>query len=70
MRPSVVKAKLRQNEPVLGIDLHFYDPSVYELTRLVGGRVLLNVALGRYRVPVREERVLMFLDLAGSTSAR
>ena len=40
----------------------------FELTRLVGSRVLLNVALGRYRSPVREERVLMFLDLAGSTS--
>lgn len=42
--------------------------AIYELTRLVGRRVLFNVALGRYRVPVREERVLMFLDLAGSTS--
>ena len=41
---------------------------VFELTRLVGSRVLFNVALGRYRRPVREERVLMFLDLAGSTS--
>jgi class 3 adenylate cyclase len=41
---------------------------IFELTRLVGSRVLFNVALGRYRVPVREERVLMFLDLAGSTS--
>ncbi|WP_065752013.1 adenylate/guanylate cyclase domain-containing protein [Bradyrhizobium paxllaeri] len=42
--------------------------SAYELTRLVGSRVLFNVALGRYRTPVREARVLMFLDLAGSTS--
>jgi class 3 adenylate cyclase len=42
--------------------------AVYELTRLIGSRVLFNVALGRYRTPVREERVLMFLDLAGSTS--
>lgn len=42
--------------------------AVFELTRLVGSRVLFNVALGRYRTPVREERVLMFLDLAGSTS--
>ncbi|CAN7670341.1 adenylate/guanylate cyclase domain-containing protein [Bradyrhizobium sp. LjRoot220] len=42
--------------------------TVFELTRLVGSRVLFNVALGRYRHPVREERVLMFLDLAGSTS--
>ena len=41
---------------------------VFELTRLVGSRVLFNVALGRYRSPVREARVLMFLDLAGSTS--
>jgi class 3 adenylate cyclase len=42
--------------------------SVFELTRLVGSRVLFNVALGRYRIPVREARVLMFLDLAGSTT--
>lgn len=40
----------------------------FELTRLVGSRVLVNVALGRYRQPVREQRALMFLDLAGSTS--
>jgi adenylate cyclase len=42
--------------------------STFELTRLVGSRVLFNVALGRYRRPVREARVLMFLDLAGSTA--
>lgn len=36
MRPSVVKAKLRKNEPVLGVALHFTDPSVYELTSLMG----------------------------------
>jgi adenylate cyclase len=42
--------------------------AAFELTRLVGGRVLINVILGRYRHPTREERVFMFLDLAGSTS--
>jgi adenylate cyclase len=42
--------------------------SIFELTRLIGSRVLFNIALGRYRSPVREARVLMFLDLAGSTS--
>jgi adenylate cyclase len=42
--------------------------SGFELTRLIGSRVLFNIALGRYRSPVREARVLMFLDLAGSTS--
>jgi adenylate cyclase len=42
--------------------------TIFELTRLIGGRVLLHVILGRYRHPIREERVLMFLDLAGSTA--
>jgi class 3 adenylate cyclase len=40
----------------------------YELTRLIGGKVLFNFLIGRYRRPIREERVLLFLDLAGSTS--
>jgi adenylate cyclase len=35
--------------------------------RLVGWRVLRNVLLGRYHRPVREDRVFLFLDLAGST---
>jgi adenylate cyclase len=42
--------------------------AVFELVRLVGGRVLLNVCLGRYRHPTREERVLTRRqDRAGST---
>src|SRR5262245_48226355 len=36
MRPSRVKAKLRRREPVLVTALHFFDPSVYELTSLLG----------------------------------
>ena len=40
----------------------------YELTRLIGAKVLFNFLIGRYRRPIREERVLLFLDLAGSTS--
>jgi len=42
--------------------------AIYEMVRLVGGRVLVNVMLGRYRRPTREERVLLFLDLIGSTT--
>ncbi len=42
--------------------------AVYEVTRLVGSRVLLNIILGQYRRPAREQRVLLFLDLVGSTS--
>jgi class 3 adenylate cyclase len=42
--------------------------AVHELTRLIGGRALFSVMIGRYRRPIREERVLLFLDLAGSTT--
>ncbi|HEX2366490.1 MAG TPA: adenylate/guanylate cyclase domain-containing protein [Bradyrhizobium sp.] len=42
--------------------------TISELTRLVGGRVLFNFIVGRYRRPTREERVLLFLDLVGSTT--
>jgi adenylate cyclase len=53
---------------VLALSLSFLFAAVFELVRLVGGRVLINIILGRYRHPTREKRVLMFLDLAGSTS--
>jgi len=36
MRPSKIKAKLRRNEPVLLTALLLTDPSVYELTSLMG----------------------------------
>jgi adenylate cyclase len=42
--------------------------TAFELTRLIGGRVLVNIILARYRRPAREDRVLMFVDLVGSTS--
>jgi class 3 adenylate cyclase len=42
--------------------------AIYELTRLIGIRVLFNALIGRYRRAIREERVLLFLDLVGSTT--
>lgn len=36
MRNSIVKAKLRNKQPVIGVALHFTDPSAYELTSLIG----------------------------------
>ena len=36
MRPSRVRAKLQKGEPVLVTSLHFIDPSLYELTSLLG----------------------------------
>jgi class 3 adenylate cyclase len=55
---------------IIGITLSLSIPitAIYELIRMIGGRTLLNVVLGRYRRPVREERVLLFLDLVGSTT--
>jgi class 3 adenylate cyclase len=42
--------------------------AIYELIRMIGSRVLLNVMIGRYKRPILEERVVLFLDLAGSTT--
>ena len=36
MRPSVIKAKLARNQPVLLTLLHIIDPSVYEMSSLMG----------------------------------
>ena len=42
--------------------------AIFEFRRLVGGRVLGSFLLGTYHRPRREERIVMFLDLAGSTA--
>jgi 4-hydroxy-2-oxoheptanedioate aldolase len=36
MRTSIVKAKLSRGEPALVVCLHFTDPSLYEMTSLLG----------------------------------
>ena len=36
MRPSRIKAKLRRNEPALITTLHYIDPTLYEMTSLMG----------------------------------
>ena len=41
---------------------------IKQTSSLVGGRVLLNLATGKYRKPKTEERIFMFLDLRSSTS--
>ncbi|MEL6317329.1 MAG: adenylate/guanylate cyclase domain-containing protein [Pseudomonadota bacterium] len=40
---------------------------VLQMRALIGGRTLLNVILGRYHRPVREERIFVFMDLVKST---
>src|SRR5690554_837772 len=36
MRASRIKAKWQRNEPALATQLHFTDPTVFELTSLMG----------------------------------
>ena len=42
--------------------------AIVQVVRIIGARVLGNFILGRYHRPVREGRIFMFLDLAGSTA--
>jgi adenylate cyclase len=39
-----------------------------QMRRVIGGRTLTNLLLGRYWRPVREERVFMLVDIKGSTA--
>jgi adenylate cyclase len=40
---------------------------ITEIGRLIGGPVLTSIVLGTYHRPVREQLIVMFLDIAGST---
>jgi len=42
--------------------------AIFEFRRLIGGRVLGSFFLGTYRRPRLEQRIVMFLDIAGSTA--
>jgi class 3 adenylate cyclase len=42
--------------------------AIFEFRRLIGGRVLGSFLLGTYRRPRREQRIVMFLDIADSTA--
>lgn len=39
-----------------------------QIVRIIGGRTFVNFVLGKYHRPIREEKIFMFLDLAGSTA--
>jgi class 3 adenylate cyclase len=42
--------------------------AIFEFRRMIGGRVLGSFLLGTYHRPRREERIVMFLDIADSTA--
>ena len=62
---------IRANLPlivVVALVLSSLFGASFELSRLIGGRVLLSFVLGTYHRPKAENRIIMFLDLAGSTA--
>ena len=39
-----------------------------QVIRIIGGRTLINIVLGKYHRPIREDKIFMFLGLANSTA--
>ena len=52
---------------VIGLVITLLVGAITETFRLIGGPMLASIALGTYHRPVREQLIVMFLDLAGST---
>jgi adenylate cyclase len=52
----------------LGLVISLLVGAIFEFRRLVGGRILGSFLLGTYHRPRREQRIVMFLDIADSTA--
>ena len=55
-------------DTVLAFVVFFVISEFLQMRRVIGGRTLNNLLLGRYHQPVREERVFMLVDIKGSTA--
>jgi adenylate cyclase len=53
---------------VIGFLMSLLIGAIIEFRRLVGGRILGSFLLGTYHRPRREQRIVMFLDIADSTA--
>ena len=51
----------------IGLTISLMVGVVIETARLIGGPLLASIVLGTYHRPVREQLIVMFLDLADST---
>jgi class 3 adenylate cyclase len=51
----------------IGFAISLLVRAVTEAGRLIGGPMLTSVVLGTYHRPAREQQIVMFLDIAGST---
>jgi len=69
--PSTSREWYAQDLPrivVLAFVVSLLFGAIFEFRRLVGGRVLGSFFFGTYHRPRLEQRIVMFLDLAGSTA--
>ena len=51
----------------IGFAISLVVHAINETGRLIGGPMLTSIMLGTYHRPAREQRIVMFLDIAGST---
>ena len=51
----------------MGFGISLVLGAITETVRLIGGPMLASVALGTYHRPAREQLIVMFLDIIGST---
>jgi adenylate cyclase len=52
----------------IGFSVSLFVGAIFEFRRMIGGRVLGSFLLGTYHRPRREQRIVMFLDIADSTA--
>jgi class 3 adenylate cyclase len=55
-------------DTTLGFIIFLAISEFLQMRRVIGGRTLNNLLLGRYHRPVREERVFILVDIKGSTA--
>ena len=54
----------------IGFSASLFVGAIFEFRRMIGGRVLGSFLLGTYHRPRREQRIVMFLDIADFDRAR
>jgi len=58
---------LRRQDVLFSLAASFVFAFMFEVNKLLGQNVLLNFVTGRYHRPRLEERILLFIDMEGST---
>lgn len=65
---EVFQSNLVMRHALVGLIINFMINFFMQVKRKMGKGVLLNLFLGRYHRPRREERIVMFLDLTSATA--